>query len=87
MAAPNEDHWLVRPRTIRVLWVALRRRPRARSCSPTSSSEHHPLFGLDGDLRLRRLVRLRCLRRAGRCSPRRSALVLKRPDTYYDDYD
>ena len=72
MAAPDQDHWLARPGTIRLLWIvfgvdprgARARRPRGRAPPAVRPRRH---------LRVRRLVRLCRLRRAGRCSPRRWA--------------
>ena len=77
-----EDHWLVRPTTIRLLWIAFASSwwP---SCWPIFAIEPHPYFGLDGTFGFgawfgfASCVVLIVFAKA-------LGAVLKRPDTYYD---
>lgn len=80
---PQGDHWLVRPSTIRGLWwgavVVL-----AALVALDLVVDHHPHFGVDGSFGFGAwygfgaCVVLVLLAKA-------LGLLLKRPDTYYDD--
>jgi hypothetical protein len=83
MAAPDQDHWLVRPGTIRLLWIVFGVILAALVLADLVV-HHHPLFGLDatfgfgawyGFLACVVLVLL----------AKGLGIFLKRPDTYYDD--
>ena len=84
MTAHEHDHWLARPAHHPASVDRLRRHPGAASCSPTSSFEHHPHFGLDGTFGFgawfgfAACVVLMLFAKA-------LGAILKRPDTYYDD--
>jgi hypothetical protein len=83
MAVPDHDHWLARPRTIRLLWVVFGA-SLAGLVLADLAVHHHALFGLDGTFGFGAWYGFAaCV-----------ALVLfakllgaffKRPDTYYDD--
>jgi hypothetical protein len=84
MAAPDrDDHWLVRPGTISLLWAAFGAILTALVLADLLV-EHHPLSGLDGTFAFAAwygfgaCVALVLLARA-------LGALLKRPDTYYDD--
>ena len=83
MAAPDQDHWLVRPGTIRLVWIGFGV-IRGALVLADLVVHHHPLFGLDatfgfgawyGFLACVVLVLL----------AKGLGIFLKRPDTYYDD--
>ena len=83
MAGPDQDHWLVRPATIRLLWavfsVIL-----AALVSPDLVVTHHPLFGLDGTFGFGAWFGfLSCVVLV--VFAKALGALLKRPDTYYDD--
>ena len=46
---PGHDHWLVRPRTIRLLWIAFVA-ILAATLVPDLFMDHHGKFGLDGTI-------------------------------------
>ncbi len=76
------DHWLVRPGTIRLLWgifaVIL-----AATVMADLFIEHHPFFGLDGTFGFGAWFGfLSCV--ALVVFAKALGAVLKRPDTYYD---
>ena len=83
MDSSNDDHWLARPGTIRLLWcvfgVIL-----TTLVLADLVVQHHPLFGLDGTFAFgawygfAACVALVVLAKA-------LGAVLERPDTYYDD--
>lgn len=79
----SDDHWLVRPSTIRALWVAASV-VLAGLVALDLVVEHHPHFGLDGTFGFgawygfAACVVLVLVAKA-------LGVVLKRPDTYYDD--
>jgi hypothetical protein len=82
MAPPEDDHWLVRPATIRRLW-ALFIAVLAALVAADLVVPHHPHFGIDamfgfaawfGFLACVGLVAL----------AKALGVILKRPDTYYD---
>jgi hypothetical protein len=83
MAAPNQDHWLVRPATIRLLWIAFGVILTALVLADLVV-QHHSLFGLDATFGfgawygfLACVVLVLFAKGLG--------TFLKRPDTYYDD--
>ena len=65
MAGPEQDHWLVRPATIRLLWVVFIA-ILAGLVALDLVVTHHPHFDAREHVRVRRLVRLPVLRRARR---------------------
>ena len=77
-----EDHWLVRPRTIKRLW-ALFIVVLALTVLADLAIEHHPYFGIDGTIGFgawfgfASCVALVLVAKA-------LGAVLKRPDSYYD---
>ena len=77
-----EGHWLVRPRTIRLLW-ALFIVVLALTVLADLAIEHHPYFGVDGTIGFGAwygfagCVALVLVAKA-------LGAVLKRPDSYYD---
>ena len=77
-----EDHWLVRPRTIRRLW-ALFIVVLALTVLADLVIEHHPYFGVDGTIGFgawfgfASCVALVLVAKV-------LGAVLKRPDSYYD---
>ena len=77
-----EDHWLVRPRTIRRLW-ALFIVVLALTVTADLFIEHHPYFGVDGTIGFgawfgfASCVALILVAKV-------LGAVLKRPDSYYD---
>ena len=77
-----EDHWLVRPRTIRRLW-ALFIVVLALTVLADLAIEHHPYFGVDGTIGFgawfgfASCVALVLVAKA-------LGAVLKRPDSHYD---
>ncbi|HEY7689840.1 MAG TPA: hypothetical protein VH835_14165 [Dongiaceae bacterium] len=82
MAAPDGDHWLVRPATIRRLWhvsIAVL----AVLVVLDLVVAHHPHFGIDGTFGFGAWFGfLACV--ALIVFARAVGGILKRPDTYYD---
>ena len=79
----DTDHWLVRPATIRMLWIvsiaAL-----AGLVLLDMIVSHHPYFGIDGTFGFGAWWGfLSCV--ALIVFARALGLLLKRPDSYYDD--
>lgn len=77
-----EPHWLVRPRTIRLLWIAFVA-TLAATVAAQFAVDMHPHFGIDG------LFGFNAWYGFGACAlmvavARTLGLFLKRPDTYYD---
>jgi hypothetical protein len=79
----SDNHWLVRPSTIRALWVAASV-VLAGLVALDLVVEHHPHFGLDGTFGFGAwygfaacVVLILVAKALG--------AVLKRPDTYYDE--
>ncbi len=77
-----EPHWLVRPRTIRRLWIALIA-VLAATIAAQFVVDMHPHFGIDG------LFGFNAWYGFGACmlmivGAKALGLILKRPDTYYD---
>lgn len=80
---PDHDHWLVRPATIGQLWIG--------SCIVLAVLvaldlvvDHHPHFGIDGTFGFGAWFGF------GACVSlvllaKLIGVILKRPDTYYDD--
>jgi hypothetical protein len=82
MAGPGNDHWLVRPATIRLLWVAFIL-VLAVLVALDLVVTHHPHFGLDGTFAFGAWYGfLSCI--ALVVLARALGAILKRPDTYYD---
>jgi hypothetical protein len=78
-----EDHWLVRPRTIRLLWIAFVI-ILAVSVLADLVIEHHPFFGVDGTFGFGAwLGFLSCV--ALVAIAKALAVLLKRPDNYYGE--
>lgn len=81
--SPDRDHWLVRPRTIRLLWVIFIA-VLAATVLGELAVERHPyfaiekLFGFGAWYGFLSCVVLVFFSKA-------LGFVLKRPDTYYDD--
>jgi hypothetical protein len=83
MVAPNQDHWLARPGTIRLLWVVFGVILTALVLADLVV-QHHPLFGLDGTFGFGAWYGFAaCI--ALVLFAKMLGAVLKRPDTYYDD--
>ncbi len=85
MSAPENDHWLVRPGTIRLLWVAfivvLALTVAAQLLIPVKG-----YFGLDGWLAFGAVFGfVSCL--AMVLVAKALGFVLKRPDDYYAEQD
>jgi hypothetical protein len=83
MAAPQQDHWLARPGTIRLLWLLFGVILVALLLADLVV-QHHPLFGLDDTFGFGAwfgfaacIVLVLFAKTLG--------AILKRPDTYYDD--
>ena len=64
MAAPDQDHWLVRPGTIRLLWIVFGVILTALVLADLVV-QHHPLFGLDATFGFGAWYGFAGLRRAG----------------------
>jgi hypothetical protein len=76
------DHWLVRPRTIRLLWMIFAI-VLAVTVMMDLVIEHHPYFGLDGTLGFGAWFGfVGCI--AMVVFAKVIGAILKRPDTYYD---
>lgn len=79
---PPDNHWLVRPRTIKALWIVFAAVLVAVVLLDLTV-EHHPYFGLDGTFGFGAwfgffsCVALIVFAKA-------LGAILKRPDTYYD---
>jgi hypothetical protein len=83
MPAPDQDHWLARPATNRLLWVVFGVILVALVLVDLVV-QHHPLFGLDDTFGFGAwygfaacIVLVLFAKTLG--------AILKRPDTYYDD--
>ena len=78
----GSDYWLVRPSTIRVIWIL--------SCAVLAATvlldlviEHHPHFGIDGTFGFGAWYGFAaCV--AMVLLAKLIGMILKRPDTYYD---
>jgi hypothetical protein len=83
MTGPDDDYWLARPDTIRLLWAVFVAIIAALVLADLLV-DHHPLFGLDGTFGFAAwygfasCVALVLFAKA-------LGAVLKRPDTYYHD--
>lgn len=81
-AAADCDHWLVRPSTIRTIWIV--------SCVVLAVTvildlviEHHPHFGVDGTFGFGAWYGFTaCVGMV--LFAKLVGMILKRPDTYYD---
>ncbi len=83
MVAPDDKHWLVRPRTIRRLWVWFGT-VLAGLVLADAFVHGHPSFGLDGTFGFYAWYGLAtCM--AMVIIAKVLGTLLKRPDTYYDD--
>ncbi len=83
MPPDDEDHWLARPRTIRALWLLLYA-VLALLIVAGIAYPHHTLFGLDGTFAFAAWFGfLSCVVLVA--AAKALALIVKRPDTYYDD--
>lgn len=82
MNDPSQNHWLVRPGTIRTLWIVFAI-ILAAVVLMDLAIEHHPYFGIDGTFGFGAwfgffsCVALVLFAKA-------LGAILKRPDTYYD---
>ena len=83
MTAPDQDHWLARPGTIRLLWVVFGVILTALVLADLVV-RHHSLFGLDATFGFGAwygfaacIVLVLFAKTLG--------AIFKRPDTYYDD--
>jgi hypothetical protein len=82
MNGKSDDHWLVRPGTIRMLWIAFIA-VLAVTVLLDLVIEHHPLFGLDGAFGFGAWFGFfSCV--AMIVAAKALGVVLKRPDSYYD---
>jgi hypothetical protein len=76
------DHWLVRPGTIKMLWIVFAV-VLAATVMLDLVIEHHPYFGLDGTLCFGAWFGFAsCV--AMVVFAKALGVILKRPDTYYD---
>jgi len=83
MAAREDKHWLVRPRTIRRLWVWFGIVLVGLVLADTFV-HGHPVYGLDGTFGFYAWYGLAtCM--AMVIVAKGLGMLLKRPDTYYDD--
>lgn len=79
----SEDHWLVRKSTIRALWIASSIML-AILVLLDLAVEHHPHFGIDGTFGFGAWYGfVSCV--ALVLFAKGLGLILKRPDTYYDN--
>jgi hypothetical protein len=83
MAKPNQDHWLARPGTVHLLWIAFGV-TLATLVLADLVVQHHPLFGLDASFAFAAWYGF------GACVvlvllAKTLGAFLKRPDTYYND--
>jgi hypothetical protein len=82
MTDPNNDHWLTRPATIRLLWVVFILVLIVLVALDLVVA-HHPHFGIDGTFGFGAWFGfLSCIALVG--FAKALGAVLKRPDTYYD---
>ncbi len=80
---PDSDHWLVRPATIRLLWIVFSILL-ALSVLADFFVEHHPKFGIEGTFGFAAWYGLiTCI--AMVLFAKLLGIFLKREDTYYDD--
>lgn len=81
-AKPGGDHWLVRPSTIRLLWI-ISSLILAGLVILDLFVEHHPHFGIDGTFGFGAWYGFAaCVALVG--IAKLLGFFLKRPDTYYD---
>ena len=81
--ASGSDHWLVRPETIRKLWIVFIA-VLAATVLGDFFVEHHPHFGIDGTFGFGAWYGfITCV--AMVLFAKGLGLILKRPDTYYDN--
>lgn len=79
---PPDNHWLVRPSTIKVLWIVFAV-VLAVVVLMDLAVEHHPYFGLDGSFGFGAWFGFfSCI--ALVVFAKALGAILKRPDTYYD---
>jgi hypothetical protein len=82
MTDPNNDHWLTRPATIRLLWVGFILVLIVLVALDLVVA-HHPHFGIDGTFGFGAWFGfLSCVALVG--FAKALGALLKRPDTYYD---
>ena len=82
MTDPNNDHWLTRPATIRLLWVGFIL-VLIVLVALDLVVPHHPHFGIDGTFGFGAWFGfLSCVALVG--FAKALGALLKRPDTYYD---
>ena len=82
MTDPNNDHWLTRPATIRLLWVGFII-VLIVLVTLDLIVAHHPHFGIDGTFGFGAWFGfLSCVALVG--FAKALGALLKRPDTYYD---
>jgi hypothetical protein len=82
MTDPNNDHWLTRPATIRLLWVGFVLVLIVLVALDLVVA-HHPHFGIDGTFGFGAWFGfLSCVALVG--FAKALGALLKRPDTYYD---
>ena len=82
MNGKPDNHWLVRPATIRLLWIVFIA-VLAVTVLLDLVIEHHPLFGLDGTFGFGAWFGfLSCV--AMIVGAKALGVFLKRPDSYYD---
>jgi hypothetical protein len=82
MPAPEQDHWLARPGTIRRLWVVFLAILAALVLADLVV-HHHPAFGLDGTFAFGAWYGfIACVVLV--VAAKALGAIFKRPDTYYD---
>lgn len=82
MNGKPDDHWLVRPGTIRMLWIAFIA-VLAVTVLLDLVIAHHPMFGLDGTFGFGAWFGfISCV--AMIVGAKALGVILKRPDSYYD---
>ena len=82
MNGKSDNHWLVRPGTIRILWIVFIA-VLAVTVLLDLVIEHHPIFGLDGTIGFGAWFGFfSCV--AMIVGAKALGVVLKRPDSYYD---
>ena len=82
MNAKPDNHWLTRPRTIRILWIVFIA-VLAVTVLLDLVIEHHPIFGLDGTFGFGAWFGFfSCV--AMILGAKALGVFLKRPDSYYD---
>lgn len=83
MTDPDKDHWLVRPKTIRLLW-GITLAVLAALVIGDFFVEHHPEFGVDGWPGFSALYGfVTCVLMV--VGAKALGMFLKRPDDYYDE--